>query len=284
VPRVNRVGVAVLEWGVSILDRRATVVEGLIGAAVLIAVVILLLALAGDRQSRQGAKVGLAIGGFVIGAPLALGLLGQDYFLSRNVIPAFVPLATVLAAACVVPRARVLGAALAVGLLAMFSFATVRVQTSPALERPDWRNVARSLGAAPVPRAILAADGVTADSLKIYMPHVNWVWPHRRRVLIREIDVVGATKRLALVSSRRVVAKDLLAPRRRAPFGSPVPQTVAPRGARLLSRLRVNNWIVARFALSRPMRVSVNGLTQLAPRYFRRAPQALLVFLQRPGR
>jgi hypothetical protein len=63
-----------------------------------------------------------------------------------------------------------------------------------------------------------------------------------------------------------------------------VPQTVAPRGARLLSRLRVNNWIVARFALSRPMRVSVNGLTQLAPRYFRRAPQALLVFLQRPGR
>ncbi len=33
-------------------------------------------------------------------APIALGFLGQDYFLSRNVIPAFVPLVVVIAAAC----------------------------------------------------------------------------------------------------------------------------------------------------------------------------------------
>jgi mannosyltransferase len=283
VPRINRIGVAALEWGVSILDRRSTVAVGLIGAAVLIAVVVLLLALAGDGRSRQGAKVAAGIAGFVLAAPVILGFFGQDYFLSRNVIPAFVPLATLIGAACVVPRARVLGGALAIGLVAMFSFATVRVQTSSALQRPDWRNVARALGAAPVPRAILAADGVTADPLKIYMPHVNWVLPHGRRSLVREIDVVGATKRLALVSSARVVATDLLA-HRPGPVGSSLPRTVAPRGTRLLSRIRVDNWIVARFALAHPLRVSVDELTATAPRYFRHAPVALLVFVQRPGR
>ena len=58
-------------------------------------------------------KVGLIVGGFVIVAPLVLALIGQDYWLARNVIPAFIPIVTAIAAACVVPRARVVGGALA---------------------------------------------------------------------------------------------------------------------------------------------------------------------------
>ena len=111
-----------------------------------------------------------SVAAFVFLAPLALGLAGEDYFLSRNEIPAFVPVVVLLAAACSAPRARAAGAILAVVLLGIFCFAAFDVQTHRYLQRPDWRDVARSLGAGDLPRAILAADGTTADPLKIYLP------------------------------------------------------------------------------------------------------------------
>jgi mannosyltransferase len=283
VPRLQRVGTAALEWGVSILYRRGTVAQGLLGAAALAVAVLLLVVLAGDRRTKEGALVGAVVGGFVIIAPLALGLLGQDYFLSRNVIPAFIPLATVVAAACAAPRARIVGTALAVVLLTMFSVAAIIVQTHPYLQRPAWRNVARSLGPASVPRAILAADGTTADPLKIYLPDVAWVQPHARKVWISEVDVVGATKRLALVTGRAKVDAALAEPQRH-PKGSALPRSVSPPGARLLIRERVDNWVVARFALSHPELVSINQLDRSAHRFFRRTPEALLVFVQQSAR
>lgn len=284
IPRLHRISNAASEWGVSILYRRATVLDGLLGATVLVVVLVLLLRLAGDRQTRVAATAGGVIAGCVMLVPLGLGLVGQDYFVSRNLIPAVIPLVTVVAAACAVPRARVLGGAVAVGLLAMFSVATVQVQSKPYLERPDWRNVARALGPASVPRAILAADGTTADPLKVYLPHVTWAEPHSHQFLISEVDVVGATKRLPLMLDRHRAAG--LGPRRsrRRPLGSPVPRSLAPAGARLLSRFRVKNWIVARFALAHPVMISINRLGQLAPQFFRRTPEALLAFIQRPGR
>ncbi len=284
IPRLTRISQAIAEWGVSILYRRTTTGQALLGAAALLAAVALLLALAGDRHTREGAIVGAAIAGFVWLAPLAMGCLGQDYFLSRNVMPAIVPLATLLAAACVVPRARLLGGGLAVALLAMFSLAGARVQTHAYLQRPNWRNVARALGPAPVPRAILVANGTTGDPLKVYLPHVAWVQQPARRHWAREIDVVGATKQLALIPVRRTGPRALLEPPIYNPVGSPVPRSVSVRGAVLLSRFRVNNWILARFQLQRPTRVSINQLVALAPRYFSRTPRDLLVFFQQPGR
>jgi len=246
----------------------------------------LLIVVGGDRQTRQGAKVAGAITAFAFLAPLALGFLGQDYFLSRNEIPAFIPLATLVAAACVAPRTRWLGGALAVALLVFFAVTAVDVQTHPYLQRPDWRNVARALGPATVPRAILAADGSTADPLKIYLPGVAWAAPPDRRVLVKEVDVVGATKRLRLVvDARRGGATGRLTSTAQAalgdlPIGSPVPRTASPPGARLLSRFRVNNWIVARFALPRPERLSIDSLRRRAGQFFRRAPVSLLIFMQ----
>jgi len=191
-----------------------------------------------------------------------------------------------VAAACVAPRTRWLGGALAVALLVFFSVTAVDVQTHPYLQRPDWRNVARALGPATVPRAILAADGSTADPLKIYLPGVAWAQPHDRQVVVKEVDVVGATKRLRLVvDQRRGSATGRLTPGAQAalgdlPIGSPVPRTASPPGARLLSRFRVNNWIVARFALPRPERLSIDALRRRAGQFFRRAPVSLLIFMQ----
>jgi mannosyltransferase len=282
VPRLSRIATMATEWGVSLLNRRVTITDGLLGGAILIVVVAALVVIGGDRRTRSGAKVAAALAAFVWLAPLALGIAGHDYFLSRNEILAFVPLATVVAAACVAPRARVLGAALAIALLAVFSFATLRVQTRPELQRPDWRQVARQLGPTRVPRVVYVADGTTADPLKIYMPHVSWVQPQSRLVRIDEVDVVGAIKRLRLAINRTPVATASLGPPRR--FGSPVPRTVAPPGARLLARVRVDNWILARFELRHPVRLSIHELIGRAPRYFLRTPRVLLLFFQQPGR
>jgi mannosyltransferase len=290
IPRVNRIATTAVEWAGSNIYRRSTIAEGLVGGATLIAIVAVLLLVGGDRQTRQAAKVAGTITAFAFVAPLALGLVGQDYFLARNEIPAFIPLTTVVAAACVAPRTRWLGGALAVALLVLFSITAVDVQSHPYLERPDWRNVARALGPATVPRAILAADGTTADPLKIYLTGVTWSQPRDRLRLIEEVDVVGATKRLRLAAAapRQGATATSNAPvlggASVTAVGSPVPRSVSPPGARLLSRFRVDNWIVARFGLTRPERVNVDDLRTRAGEFFRRAPVSLLIFVQPPER
>ena len=276
----SRLSTMVVEWSVSLLNRRVTVAEGLAAGAASLALIAFLIAVGSDRRTRAGARVAATIAGCVVLAPLVLGLLGHDYFLSRNEIPAVVPIAALVAGACAGPRARVLGTAVAIGLLTLFSWATLQVQTHAYLQRPDWRKVARALGPAQTTRAIYAADGTTADPLKIYMPHVAWVQPQGRIVRIDEIDVVGAIKRLPLAVDRSPGATT----RPRATRGSPVPALVSPPGARLVARFRVGNWIVARFALVHPLRVSIKQLISRAPRYFRATPRWLLLFFQQPGR
>jgi hypothetical protein len=63
-----------------------------------------------------------------------------------------------------------------------------------------------------------------------------------------------------------------------------MPRSVAPAGTVLLSREKVNNWVVARFQLVHPRRLSINQLNRMAGRYFRHVPKALLVFMQQPDR
>jgi mannosyltransferase len=259
IPRIHRIASTILEWGVSIVYRRATITEALVGGAIFLLVVTLLLVLGGDKQTRAGAKVGAAIAACVMLVPLALGFLGQDYFFSRNLIPAFVPLTTVVAAACVVPRARVLGGAFAIALLSMFSVAAVTVQTEPTLERPNWRAVAHAIGPTAVPRAILYAGGNYADPLKIYLPHVNWDEPPAQPVRIQEIDLVGALKWLPPIRRR------------------------APEGTRLLGYKITTGSAIDRFALRDPITTSINGLVELAPHLLRHMPGSLLVFFQQPG-
>ncbi len=278
VPRSHRVATAIMEWGVSLLSRRGTVTVAVAAAAILLLAVGGLLMVGGDRRSRRGALTAGGLGGFVLLAPLVLGFFGADYFLSRNEMPAFVPVAIVLAAACTVPRARRLGAALATLLLAVFSLAAVYVQTHPYLERPDWRSVAHALGPAKAPRAILVADGTTADPLKIYLPGVDWTQPRAQPVLVGEIDVVGAIKRIPV----RDLSDAPVASATPVPTGRPLPRRVAPAGTWLLARVRVHNWVIARFALRTPRRLSIDRLAALAPRFYRHAPASLLVFTE-PG-
>jgi len=287
-PLTGRIATTAIEWGASNLYRRVTTPAGLLGGAAVALIVGLLLWRGGDDRTRRGAGVAAAVVALVFAVPLLLAVAGEDYFLSRNEIPAFVPAVTLVAAACVVPRARPAGAVFAAALLALFCLTAINVQTHAYLQRPDWRAVAHALGPAPVPRAILAADGTTADPLKIYLPGVSWVQPQSRRTVVDEIDVVGATKRLALTEASGLTP---VAPGGGGatvdvsqPAGRTVPRSVSPPGARLLARYRVDNWVIGRFALTHPESLSPLELKAMASRFFRHTPVSLLVFIQRHGR
>ena len=66
------------------------------------------------------------------------------------------------------------------------------------------------------------------------------------------------------------------------PHGAPTPGLVSPKGAMLVDRFVVQSWIIGRFVLARPQRLSVRRLLALAPQYFHRTPKAMLVFFQQP--
>jgi hypothetical protein len=250
--------------------------------------VALLVIRGGDGRTRRGAVVAGTLVALAFLLPLALAIAGHDYFLSRNELPAFVPAVALVAAACVAPRARAAGAALAAVLLTLFCLTAINVQTHPYLERANWRAVAQALGSAPAPRAIIAAGGSTADPLKIYLPGVSWVQPQMRRVRISEVDVVGATKRGALAAPGGPITpagtdgESAFSTPGGPQLGRPVPRSIAPRGTRLLARFPVHNWVIARFVLKRPQVVNVLKLKAMARRFFRHTPATLLIFMQAP--
>ena len=259
IPKTNRIADGIQEWGVSILFRRGSVLLGFLAGAIFVAVVALLLLRGGDERTRAGAKPAVAIVSFVVVAPMALAYLGQDYWLDRNLIPAFVPLAVVVAAACVAPRARLLGGAFAIALLAMFSAATAVVQTDPSLLRPNWRVLGHAIGPTAVPRAIVAVGGSVAQPLKIYVPHAAWVEPPGRKIRIDELDLVARPRWLPPIRGRH------------------------PFGARFLGVRLVNGSAIDRFGLRHPISATVKELMQLAPWLFRDYRGYVIAFFQRPG-
>jgi hypothetical protein len=279
-----RLSQAVNEWGASIMYRRASLAAGLVLGALMVALVAGFVLASRDPRTREGAKVSGLVAGAVWLAPFLLGYLGHDYFLSRNLMPAVGPVAVLLGVACSAPRVRVLGAILVAALLSVFGYAAVNVQSHPYLQRPNWRSVARALGSPRRTRAILATGGSGAYPLTIYLRGVGWLQPQEYTRVIREVDVVGATKPFRLVPNSRVSHHLVYGPSAVSESGATLPERVAPRGAILISRFHVHNWVVARFLLRRPLRVSIEELPVLAPQFFIHAPRELLSVIQSPAR
>ncbi len=162
-------------------------------------------------------------------------------------------------------RARGCSARVMAALLSVFGYAAVNVQSHPYLQRPNWRSVARALGTPRRTRAILATGGTSAYPLAVYLRGVGWLQPLHHSAWIREVDVVGATKRFALVPDRdRVSRHDVYGPGAVSESGSALPEKVAPRGSILISRFPVHNWMVARFLLLHPLHISVARLPSIA--------------------
>ena len=197
---------------------------GLLGAAALAGAVIVLLVIGSDSRELRGAAAAAALAAVVLLLPLALALAGEDYYIPRALMPAWIPLAVVVAAACTAPRTRVAGAVLAVVLLASFVYAQAKVSDSPQYQRPDWRGVAAALGATNSARAIVAdAGSLATDPLATYLPRVPWNQPPTGSATVGEVDVIGY---------------------RWQTLGRPL-----PAGARLISTKTVDDYVVGRFSI-----------------------------------
>jgi len=138
----------------------------------LVLVAFVLLAVRGSREERRAAFVPLAVGGVAIGVPLllALGPGGKDFVLTRNLLPALVPLLLVVAVALTAERARRLGTAIAALLLAYSLGFCIWAGASPELQRPDWEAVAERLGAPDGPRATVTWV-IGEAPLRYYLTH-----------------------------------------------------------------------------------------------------------------
>ncbi|MGZ4197471.1 MAG: glycosyltransferase family 39 protein [Solirubrobacteraceae bacterium] len=253
-PLAIRIKQVPLDLGLGSLYQSSLVSDGILGAAVLAAAVAALLYFAGEPQQRRGAIVAAAIAALVLLVPLLLAELGRDYLVPRNFAPAWIPLAVVLSAACTVPRARSVGAALAVVLLVAFVYAGIRIGNSPQYQRPDWRDVAAALGPASGSRAILAYDsGFAAQPLAIYLHGVPWSQPPPTPVTVAEVDVVGSVYQQ---------------PPQNLPAGARLLSSKVVKGGFLVDRFAVPGWRLT------PAQLAARAPTLLGPAG---APPAVLL-------
>jgi mannosyltransferase len=162
-------------------------------AEVIALLALVLLAARADAGERRGALIAgkLVLAGFVLNLLLIVG--GVDDLITRNVL-ALWPLAVVLVAGGLgARRAGALGVGATVLLCAIGVFATVAVATDRSFQRPDWRGVARVLGArpstGPTPRMILVQRYRDLLPLSLYLPHLRFEGAAGTRV--SEFDVVS---------------------------------------------------------------------------------------------
>jgi uncharacterized membrane protein len=195
-PLSVRVKQVPVDFGLSSLYQSSLVNQGLLGAAIIAVIAALLIRFGSDERSeRAGAGLAALLAAAVLIVPLILAWLGRDYYVPRNLIGAWLPLAVVLGAACAAPRARVAGAAFCALLLALFVYAGIRIDRNPQYQRPNWRGVADALGQPYAgSRAIVAYDGnFAAEPLAVYLHGVQWPPRLTGTVAVPEVDVVGST-------------------------------------------------------------------------------------------
>lgn len=159
-----------------------------------LAAVGLLLWRGGEREKRAAA-IAATVGAGTILLALLLALLGNDYLLGRNLLPALIPLALIVAIAIAAPRSGRLGLAVGVLLVGYWLAFCVYVDFRPALQREDWRSVAAAIGPSRGrPRAIVAyAQG--SEPLSFYLPRgqrqVQFKHWGAEPVPLAEVDVVS---------------------------------------------------------------------------------------------
>ena len=251
--RIEQVPVA---FALNTLDRTPAINWGLLVAAGVVALVIVLLIGGAGARELRGAAVAAGIAAFVLLVPLLIAVAGHDYYIARALSPAWVPLAVVLGAACTARRLRALGAALAVVLLAGFGYAQARILSTTAFQRPDWRAAAHALGPARTARAVVAYDGgLASDPLALYLPRVPWR-PPAGAVTVSELDVIAS--------------------------GVAVPGPL-PAGVRVLERRAVPGFVITRLGLAAPVSAPPAGLGARAAALVGPAPPDPAVLIQSPG-
>ena len=227
IPLANRVGDLLKAFVLGPSDSPAIVLS--VATAALVAAAVLLLVVRGGVRERLDARVPLIVGGAAVLVPLALALVGLDWFFPRNLLAAWVPLAGIVALACGLPSARRLGTGIIAALCCCLLAITVAIDFDARLQRPDWRGVAQALGTLTGPRA-LVVPATGDDPLEYYLPD-DTERILRLHASVSEIDLVGWPD-----------------------AGVPVPRAPV-RGFRLVSALRVKTLTVYRYRAAHPLLV-----------------------------
>jgi hypothetical protein len=157
--------------------------------AVLVGIALLLVALRGSPREKNGVGLGLAVGlGTVLLASAAV-LVGKDYIVERNLLPALIPLTSAAGVAFATTGARRFGLVCAVLICAYWLAYDVYITRTANLQRPDFRDLTVQLGRARQPRAILTWK-LAADPIRFYLDDTSRR-AYRGTVPVREIDVVS---------------------------------------------------------------------------------------------
>jgi hypothetical protein len=194
----------------------------------------------GTRRERRGGAIALVVGLGVLALAGAAALAGKDYVVERNLLPALVPLAAVVALGLGATRGRLAGVLVAVALCAYWLAFDVYVTQTPNLQRPDYRGVATALGPARVPRAIVSWR-LAGDPLRWYLADGAMRWFGGGEA-VREVDLVG----------KRNVAER--------------PANL-PTTFHLAAVLRVNRLTISRYVSSKPVHLWMHELDALQTGY-----------------
>jgi hypothetical protein len=227
-------------------DAPAETLSVVVAAAVVVSAVWLALART-DAREQRAFKLGAGVGVAALGIALVLAVAGADYFLSRYVLAAFMPLTIVVATGLGAHRSGRLGVALAAGLCALFAFVVVSVSARPELQRDDWRGIARTLGPPPPGgRAIVVSPINGRIPLGLYLHGLTRL--PASGVPVTEVDAVAVAQRVAGET-------------RSAPQVRPVP---SPPGFREVARRRGPTYTVVRYRADTPLPVSPAQLGSFA--------------------
>lgn len=208
-------------------ERYALIPAALLGAA------LLLVAVRGTARERRGAALALLLCVGVTLLTVAAALVGKDYVVERNLLPALVPLIVAVAIGCSAGGARRAGLACALVLCVYWLAFDVYVTRTANLQRPDFRDLTQQLGPPVRPRAILTWK-LAADPIRFYLDGDSRR-AYRGVVPVREINVV----------SKPVVA--------RKPVG-------LPPGFRPVKRLRLERLTLTRYMSPRLQQVPFHVL------------------------
>jgi len=140
------------------------------------------------RHDVRPAAPALIVGAGAVILALGAAAGGQDFVLSRNLLPALVPL--LAAAAVAMAGLRRTGALLAGALCVYWLAFVVHVDRTPELQRPDWRAVAGDIGPATTRRAIVTW-ALGAAPLDYYLDDGTHKIHGGEPIRARELDVIS---------------------------------------------------------------------------------------------
>jgi mannosyltransferase len=211
--------------------------------AIAIGLGLLLVLVLGGWRERRRAALGVGVGLGVVALAVAAALVGKDYVVERNLLPALVPLGAAAAVGFGIWRARRVGAVLAVALCAYWVGFDVHVTQTPNLQRPDFKGLTSELGS-PHGRRAIVMWRLAADPVRWYLHDHSLRWyggPER----VTEVDVVS--KPISAVS------RGLAAER---------PSNL-PASFRQVARVRLNRLTLTKYVSRHPVKIWFHTLRAL---------------------